>query len=264
MSLALSLTQAENDFARNAALFQATEWQGQEIEHPTYELLDMRICEQIPDLPAVLVEACKPNMPWAEEHFLERVSGIPYNPPPSHVRWPYYSKKWEDTGIQKGGKFSHTYPERMWCYRGNQGIRYHWGNLKDLVALLQERPHTRQAYLPLWFPEDLTAARKNERVPCTLGYHFLLRGGRLSCWYAIRSCDLVRHFRDDVYMACRLVQWVIDQVSSFTQEGDIWHLVRPGTLYFTAHSMHCFEHDMPKLRKEHAGDEYQDDYATFG
>src|SRR4051812_45312177 len=32
---------------------------------------------------------CRPNLPWADNHFLERVGGEPLNPPPSFAWWPH-------------------------------------------------------------------------------------------------------------------------------------------------------------------------------
>ena len=181
----------------------------------------------------------KPNLPWAEEHFNERVSGIPYNPPPSHVRWPFAQRgNAEHTDAEQ--KFSHTYPERMWPPRELAGIRSVYGNLNDLVLLLKNRPGTRQAYLPIWFPEDLTMATyQDQRVPCTLGYHFLVRGGQLKITYYIRSCDLYRHFRDDVYMAGRLGQWVAKRVGA-----------EPAVLVMHISSMHIFSAERGRIESD--------------
>jgi thymidylate synthase len=79
-----------------------------------------------------------------------------------------------------------------------------------VIDLLRDRPTTRQAFIPIWFPED-TGAHHGERVPCTLGYHLMARDGRLKIVYYMRSCDFLRHFRDDVYMAGRLCQWVCER-----------------------------------------------------
>src|SRR3954468_15378336 len=99
-----------------------------------------------------------------------------------------------------------------------RGIRYDYGDLQDVVDMLVRSPYTRQAVLPVWFPED-TGAVHGERVPCTLIYHWMLRDGRLHCFYDIRSCDFVRYFRDDVYFAMRLTQWLIEQVQDVSSHG---------------------------------------------
>lgn len=202
----------------------------------------------------------EPNLPWAEDHFQERVSGEPLNPPPSHEWWPFNRGASEH---KKAEKFSHTYPERFWprfapasraVHRpgaGPSGIRYRYGDLNDVVDLLAREPHTRQAYLPVWFPED-TGAHHGERVPCTLGYHFLLRESHLHCTYPIRSCDFLRHFRDDAYMAERLTQWIIGQLQLRDGENMAgWQEITPGILTMHMFSLHVFEGDMPKMRREY-------------
>lgn len=202
------------------------EWQAiQNAEMPqaqTIEIEDVSFQVRIPKLREEWQRYIKPNLPWAEDHFLERVSGIPHNPPPSSAWWPYAQKN--NAEFKSDEKFSHTYPERFWAKKARveeneydnklyplEGIRYTWGDLDDVVNLLRSRPGTRQAYLPVWFPED-TGAVAGQRVPCTLGYHFLVRSNGLKIVYYIRSCDFFRHFRDDVYMAGRLAQWVGSQV----------------------------------------------------
>lgn len=228
----------------------------------TREAANVSFEYKIPALVAMLQRDVEPNLPWAEDHFGERVSGIPMNPPPSHERWPYARAGNEEH--MEGGKFSHTYPERFWTKTAGlhpgrvvpmTGIRYMPGDHNDLVQVLWDSPQTRQAYLPIWFPEDLTAALKGRRVPCTLGYHFLMRGNELNMTYFIRSCDLVRYFRDDVYMACRLVQYTLSLLRDlYDQDPDSaefpWGIVQPGKLTMHIGSLHCFEGDVPMLGKK--------------
>lgn len=228
------------------------EWQAVRDDIPqttTIELQDLSIETVVPVDIQTWQEIVRPNLPWAEEHFLERVSGVPHNPPPSHELWPFAQSNNQE--FRADGQFSHTYPERMWpLFAGNyeagqrqhQGIRFPYGDLKDLVTLLKERPDTRQAYLPIWFPEDLYAAAvEKERVPCTLGYHFLVRDGALKIVYYIRSCDFYRHFRDDVYMAGRLCQWVGEQIG-----------IAPGKLVMHMSSLHIFSVERGKIEAEAA------------
>jgi hypothetical protein len=205
----------------------------------------------------------KPNLPWADDHFLERVSGQPLNPGEQWKNWPYAlsADKFRTEG---GGKFSHTYMERYWPKDAEShwdrpvgprmGIRYPYGDLNDVVSHLLGDTSTRQAYLPVWFPED-TGVVHGERVPCTLGYHFIQRNGYFHATYYIRSCDFVRHFRDDLYLTVRLWLWVLDQLREREAEvakrtGDahqFWHQIRLGMFTFHCVSLHCFVHDWNKL-----------------
>lgn len=219
------------------------------------------------DWPEAMANETGCNQAWADEHFRERIGGKPLNPDPSHERWPWWapSKKEvtaatipiPDTDLETGRtyiagyeqvfQFTHTYSERFWPkYAGDrkpcspQGIRYNYGDLDDVLEMLMKDPYTRQAYLPIFFPED-TGAVHGGRIPCSLGYHFLLRNKKLHCWYEIRSCDAVRHFRDDLYLAARLCGWVINQLFERELRSDhkpVWVDVDPGSLYFKAHSFH--------------------------
>ena len=127
-----------------------------------------------------------------------------------------------------------------------EGIRYEYGDFGDVIDLLQREPFTRQAFLPMWFPED-TGSVHGERVPCTIGYHFMRRGNYLHIVYYIRSCDYLRHFRDDIYMACRKLHWVLDTLKE--RDPERWGEVTPG--YYAMHitSLHCFNKE--KIGRAH-------------
>lgn len=239
------------------------EWQSQDISDKpmlaTREILNVSFEYKIPAPMVQVIEELAPNLPWAEDHFQERVSGLPMNPPPSAAWWPHAQK---DNAEHKNDEvFSHTYPERMWpklaniggrSAEGRQvfvphlGVRYLYGDLGDVVQQLRRGPLTRQAFLPIWFAED-TGAVDGQRVPCTLGYHFMIRGNELQITYYIRSCDFVRHFRDDVYMAVRLAQWVAERVSV---ENTLGLQVRATRLIMHIVSFHVFEGDVAALQFE--------------
>jgi hypothetical protein len=265
-------------------------WQSQDIktrpEMRTRELWNVHFEYAMPGTIEALTEHVRPNLPWAEDHFQERVSGEPLNPPPSNEWWPF-AQRGNAAHKSDGTKFSHTYPERFWAkYTGSKilradripsgeyefdadgalwdcstmpetrvhlpddayvhkmrkGVRFDYGDLSDVVELLKREPFTRQAYLPVWFPED-TGVVHGERVPCTLGYHFVRNGHRLDCNYFMRSCDYFRHFRDDVYMAVRLTQWMRHQLVN----EHVWPLM--GRLNMFISNLHCFVGDDPKLER---------------
>lgn len=185
-----------------------------------------------------LASEIEPNLPWANMEFEERVGGAPKNPHDSLTSWPWWHGQTDET-MNPEGQFTHTYSERFWP-TPNKGVRFRMGNYDDVLDLLFQHPNTRQAYLPIFFPED-TGAKHSGRVPCTLGYHFLLRSSHLHCWYEIRSCDAVRHFRDDLYLAARLVGHTIETLFEREVHSDreqVWVDVDPGMLLFRAHSFH--------------------------
>ena len=216
-------------------------WQSTSAPSPVYELanvvLEIATVSMSRDHLSALTS---PDLPWAEEHFQERVSGKALNPPPSFIRWPWHSKAEATKFFSGGSRFDHTYPERYWP-RDAAGAEDGYlrqeltGDLEDVARLLRRDPWTRQAYLPVWFPED-TGTKQDQRVPCTLGYHFIRNGARLDCNYFLRSCDITRHLHNDLYLTGRLLQWMVEQTA---QEGFPY----AGKLTVFISNLHLFESD---------------------
>lgn len=249
----------------DAPVVHTGEWQAMKTAtspaHATHELEDVSLVwERMPSNLDEIFPAIDEH--WAIEHYGERVSGRPMNPAPSHVRWPY-AVRGNALHTDGLGTFDHTYPERFWPKHaghrhpeswtpetvdancgGTAGVRFHYGDLNDVVDLLVRSPLTRQAFLPVWFPED-TGATEGQRVPCTLGYHFMQRGGRLSCRYYIRSCDAYRHLSNDVWLAAMLTDWVAEKVNE--RSSGILHF-RNGGLVMHISSLHSFVGDDSKIK----------------
>lgn len=255
-------------------LMQRGKWQGVDIskrpEMVAHELhhFTMRVPMTIKDLDFYRREI-KPNLPWADDHFDERVSGNPLNPGTEWANWPWgkNADKFRlaheavgDPGPER--VFDHTYSQRYWpkwagMFSGGiipkdgnrmpaprQGIYFEYGDLSDVVEELQQDPTTRQAILPVFFPED-TGYRPGRRKPCSLHYHFMLVGNALDISYQLRSCDLIRHFRDDIYLTVRLLLWMIDQLRVL--DPDFWSPVLPGTFSCGISNLHCFRNDYIQL-----------------
>lgn len=216
-------------------------WQGNKSPGNFIEILNFIFQSKIPETIEEARKKIDPILPWADIHIEERLSGIPYNPPPSSDYWnntnktdKWYSKKYPD-------KFSHTYPERLWFKKiFPKGYRYDNGDLSDVIKLLAKEPNTRQCYMPMFTFEDITAALEDERVPCSLGWHFIHRNGYLHLNYFLRSVDAIRHFRNDIYFAVRKVYYVIEEVSKI---NPYFKEVKPGYITLFITSFHCFEND---------------------
>ncbi len=214
--------------------------------------------------------AIKPNLPWADDHFEERVCGYPINPGVEWANWPWAVSA--DKFRKEGGMFNHNYMERYWPkwaskempptetaenwlaaadafeYIPNmpRGIRNEYGDLNDLVQSLAKNPLSRQEWFPIFHPEDVGDVIGG-RKPCSLGYQFWVRGGQLHVYYPLRSCDFFRHMRDDIYLTIRLLLWVLDRC----RNRDVaWHEVTPGTFTMHCTSLHVFANDMVQMRKE--------------
>jgi hypothetical protein len=119
---------------------------------------------------------------------------------------------------------------------------------------MRRDPLTRQAYLPIFFPED-TGVGDGGRKPCTLGYQFIVRDDKLHIYYPMRSCDLLRHFRDDCYLTVRLAIWVLEQLRFSLLEADkeskaFWANVQLGSLAMHMTSLHCFIGDYMLMKRD--------------
>ena len=90
-AMLVGLNRIEQAFSQTPK-FSATRWQGVDVTNrpqgETHELLNCLVEYDIPDSRQDLVDQVKPNLPWAEDHFQERVSGEALNPPPSNAWWP--------------------------------------------------------------------------------------------------------------------------------------------------------------------------------
>lgn len=240
-----------------------TSWQSQsgKPEFATYELMDQHWCVPMTENLDDLRKDIQPNLPWADIHFeTERVSGQPINPGESYKQWPFGNSA--TNFLNSRGQFDHSYAERYWPkYAGrtadgtipqnhweyrlgnpNEGIRNVLGDLNDIVDLMARDPTTRQAVLPVWFPED-TGNVPNVRVPCSISYTFMYREGFLHVFYHMRSCDFIRHYRDDVYLTVRLLIHVLQHLRPRAGSLVNWHRVQPGRMTMFINSLHMFVND---------------------
>lgn len=253
-------------------------WQSSDTDMVTHELDNVLVTIPVPALatqwaatvyPGATAPGMNANLDWAEAHFQERVSGQPMNPAPSYVDWPWHSTKFQEqfkagnwqNRHDRLSPFDHTYPERFWpkevypreaitepgplveVSEVRHGVRFDYGDLDDVVALLKNDPWTRQAFLPVWFPED-TGSTEGQRVPCTIGYHFIRNGAYLNVKYLIRSCDVTRHFQNDAYMAGRLLQWVQSRV---IDDGSLSPWTGELTMFIS--NLHLFQNDVWRLEQ---------------
>lgn len=242
-----------------APVVKPSHWQGRSVvgkpEMETYELLNHSSTLWLPDedLDGYRKDI-KPDLPWADDHFEERVCGYPLNPGIQWSKWRL--GKGADDFRDKDGRFNHNYMERFWPkfarmvppsnephpewllgLHPHRGIHYEYGDLRDVVNLLQREPQTRQAFLPMFFPED-TGAVHRDRTPCSLGWQFILRDDKLHCVYFLRSVDVVNHWMNDIYFAIRMVLWMLHELRKIDSS---WEHISTGTLTTHITSFHCFK-----------------------
>lgn len=124
----------------------------------------------------------------------------------------------------RDGKFGYTYNERIWAN----------DQLTKIIERIKVDPFSRQLYLSLWNPDiDPSNIGGAIRVPCSLGYNFQVRGGKLNIHYMMRSSDFTTHFANDVYLAMRLLEHVADATG-----------YEVGTFTHTIFSLHVYAKDI--------------------
>lgn len=94
----------------------------------------------------------------------------------------------------EGDAFSYTYRERM------------VGMVTTIVRTLTLAPDSRRAYWPIFSQQDAHRAMAYTRIPCSLGYYFVIRsvpglGERLHLTYIQRSVDFEIFWLTDVFLA---------------------------------------------------------------
>ena len=94
---------------------ETTKWQGIKQTVPLFEVDNVYFRACMPSTLIALQEQVKPDIPWAEDHFMERIGGIPLNPGEQYKNWPgYKDKDFNDKNFRKNEVFTHTYMERYW------------------------------------------------------------------------------------------------------------------------------------------------------
>ena len=179
-----------------------------ELQHYSYTLLNPN--------PDDIIQA---NKEWANAEFAERIAVERINPGTAYLK---RDEVWDE--FLEDGKFGYTYNERFGL--ANQ--------LSKIIARLSVDPDSRQLWLSVWSPErDIDKLGGISRVPCSLGYNFQIRNGKLNIHYVMRSCDFYTHFYNDVYLALKLQRYVAESVG--VPVGDFTH---------TMFSFHVYNKDL--------------------
>jgi thymidylate synthase len=223
MKISESIKKCYQDLYANGNPATSKKWQAIDIDSELYEIINRYLQMDMPETIEELALETKADLPWSENHFQERISRNPANPGYEYLNWPYYKPEDHNSLFRSEGEtyFSHTYMERFWPDKNLKGtgkMGYNFGDFDDLIERIKEDPGTRQAFYAIWHPQD--SANDGVRLPCTIGYHFLIRNNKMYMTYLIRSCDIFRHFKNDIYMSIRLAQYVRDHVDPSIAMGE--------------------------------------------
>lgn len=165
------------------------------------------------------------NYKWCVAEFLERVSGESNNPGEA---WKIRRDTWEPF-LKENGTMDYTYADR-YSFRDGQ---YGKTQYEHVIEILKADPDSRQAILHMHFPEDVARANEFEnpiRIPCTMYYQFLIRRGKLDVIYNMRSSDYDTHFRNDIWLADELRNYIAGRLQ-----------IQPGLFHMNVGSLHRYK-----------------------
>jgi thymidylate synthase len=135
------------------------------------------------------------------------------------------------------GRLQGAYGPRMRRWRGRID------QLDRARQLLLSDPDSRQAVVQLYDPERDT--KGNRDVPCTLGYRFYLRQGRLHMHTTMRSQDLWLGFPYDIFTATLIQElmtgWLGAELGEYHHHVDSLHLYaqnRAAAAELSSHATH--------------------------
>lgn len=228
--------EVKRDLAEMGVLVKPKTMQDKIVEgNPDYETMELQnYCYTILDAKSSDVKGV--IQPWADAEFKERISN-PFLPPefsgcidtPSFINpgeaWKLREDVWKE--YMHDGKMAYTYNERIW--RNEQ--------LTKIIKRLKEDHDSRQLWLSIWDPnEDVDKLGGISRVPCSLGYNFQFRDGKLNIHYVMRSCDFSTHFVNDVYLGIKLLEFVASKCGM--EVGNFTH---------TMFSLHVYKKDVANV-----------------
>ena len=167
----------------------------------TVELLNVAYSVSSPRL-----EDLEPHQPWADVEFEDRVSREVRNPGNA---WKELPEVWIPMK-ESDGLYSYTYNERILF------------QLNSILHELKENPPSREAYLSIWNSTVDPLRLSRRRVPCSLGYQFLIREDKLLITYLQRSCNFNKHFQGDVYLARKFQEWMANKLGITSGSFSHW------------------------------------------
>lgn len=164
-----------------------------------------------------------PTQPWADIEFKERVLNKPASRKVTNPgnAWRKRREVWAEFLEPETGHFSYTYPQRL------------DDQIEGIIKELGKHPNSRQLWLSIW-DKHLDPRRRGERrVPCSLGYYFLFRQNKLDITYAMRSCDFMTHWNNDVWLARKTQEYVAMKAG-----------MEPGNFSQIVFSLHVYQKDV--------------------
>jgi thymidylate synthase len=161
------------------------------------------------------------TQPYCDAEWADRLKGIQQSPVNPGEAYKTRLEIWRPF-LQEDGKFAYSYSERY--ARSDQ--------VNNVIDRLVQDRDSRQLFVSMWDFNDSTKLGGASRVPCSLGYLFQVRKGKLNLTYLMRSCDFKTHFRNDIYLSARFQEFMAATCS-----------LEIGTFTHWMGSLHIFKKD---------------------
>lgn len=159
------------------------------------------------------------SLEWNTVEFSERISSEYINPGAAYLE---RINVWEE--FLHNGKFAYTYNERIRT------------QLPIIIEELQKNPTTRQAIIEIHNNLlDIKSLGGKSRVPCSMFYQFMIRDDKLDVIYIMRSSDYFTHFRNDIWQAITLRDYIAETIN-----------IPQGKFIMFISSLHGYKKDFPK------------------
>lgn len=126
------------------------------------------------------------------------------------------------------------------------------GALQNLTAHLLTAPDSRRAFWPIFHPIDAVRAVYPTRVPCSLGYQFMIRRVddelKLICIYLQRSADFINFWLTDVWFAYRFQHVLAQELRMWSKHHDQYLVdLQPGAFIHFITSFHMFDEGLAEI-----------------
>ena len=177
-----------------------------EVQNYSFSILDTY------DKDACLLDG---HLEWCLAEFLERISKNFTNPGEA---WKIRSGLWQEF-LNAEGEMDYTYNDRI------NGF----DQLKNVIKELKINPDSRQCIIHVHWPAD-TEYMQKARIPCSMYYQLMVRRGKLDIIYNMRSSDFNTHFRNDIWLAAELRNYIADTID-----------IEPGLFHMNVGSLHIYK-----------------------
>lgn len=236
----------KRDLAEMGHTVKPKSYQNKIVEgNPDFETKELRNYVYTIIEPSIVEVRDFTTQPWADAEAEERFCGERLNPGEAYE---LREELWTEF-MNEEGKQDYTYPERFNPITTNLNSfqdgkiatvdLYQMDQLNEIASELAENPDSRQCYLSIWEPGDLQYIGGDKRVPCTLGYQFMVRDNELHLTYFQRSCDFITHYSNDVYLALATANELAERI--YKEGGPLYNI---GSFTHFIGSMHIYNKDI--------------------